>query len=220
MKEHLETMGPELARLYHELWNQVTWLHIRWHQYVELFGTKPERIDLLNAAASTFFRIVQDSLWDDTLLRLSRLTDPVESGGRKRNLTLKRLPDAIVDEEFCYEVQVLIEKAHEKTTFARDHRNRRIAHRDLDLAFSEVARPLESASRLAVKEALQAVAAVLQHICAHYMKSDLSFEHFSDASEADGLLYVIRDGLEAEERRCRRLEDGDLRPEDFNDRPI
>ena len=140
---HIAAMGPSLGPLYHELWNECAWLHMKWHQYVELFGTSPKRIDLLNGAASMFFRIVQDTLWDDTLLHLARLTDRPETG-RKPNLTVKRFPALVDDPDVRNEVEGLVNRADEKTAFARDWRNRRIAHRDLQLALGGGAEPLSS----------------------------------------------------------------------------
>ena len=218
LEQSIATMGPDLGPVYHRLWNEVAWLHVKWDQYVQLFGSKPERIDLLNGAAATFFRIVQDTLWEDTLLHLARLTDPADTG-RKSNLTIKRLA-VLVDDALRDDVTGLVETADDKTAFARDWRNRHIAHRDLRLALGQGAEPLKPASRLKVKAALEVVAAVLQRICLHYENTQLSFEHFSDAADAEALLYVIRDGLEADARRRKRLTEGKIEPEDFTHRPI
>jgi hypothetical protein len=55
------------------------------HQYLELFGTKPERLDLLNRSAPGFFRIVQDTFLDDAFLHLSRSTEKPNFGKRKNS---------------------------------------------------------------------------------------------------------------------------------------
>jgi hypothetical protein len=65
---------------------------------VVLFGTKPERIDLLNKAAPALFHMIQERLWDTTLLNIVRLTDPPMSAGRS-NLTVTRLPSLITEKE-------------------------------------------------------------------------------------------------------------------------
>jgi hypothetical protein len=66
--KNIRAMGPEFGALYDALWQQVAWLHNKWEQYVDLFGTKPSRVTLLNRAAPKFFRVVQDTLWEDVLL--------------------------------------------------------------------------------------------------------------------------------------------------------
>src|SRR2546428_12671386 len=90
-EEHLASMGPHLGPVYNALWNEVAWLHAKWHEYKELYGEKPPRLELLNRASGFFFRIVQDTLWENTLLHLARLTDPSRSAGRQ-NLNLFQLP--------------------------------------------------------------------------------------------------------------------------------
>lgn len=53
----IEKMGPELGSVFNALRNELVWLHVKWHQYRELFGEKPERIDLMNDAAPLFFEL-------------------------------------------------------------------------------------------------------------------------------------------------------------------
>ena len=86
--EHIRVMGEELGSLYDALWQEVAGLHGKWSEYAALFGTRESRVDLLNQAAPYFFRIVQDSLWEDVLLHIARLTDPPKSAG-KSNLTVQ-----------------------------------------------------------------------------------------------------------------------------------
>jgi AbiU2 len=133
---NIAKMGEPLGVLYSALWQAVTTIHFYWREYVELFGTKPERIDLLNRAAPTFFRMLQDELWESSLLHLARLTDPATSQGKadRSNLTIQALPALIADAKLKGEVDKLIAEAKKQTEFCRDWRNRHIAHRDLKLA--------------------------------------------------------------------------------------
>ena len=214
-EEHLSKMGPELGAVFYELSNGVTGLHIKWKQYVELYGTKPERIELLNEAASLFFSVVQQVLWDDTLLHLTRLTDPPRSFG-KPNLTLRLLPPLIDNDIVRSTVEALINDACKRTGFARDWRNRRIAHSDLQLALEEKARPLEHASRQQVREALAAVDAVLNSVSEHFFDFTTRFDLVSySQGDAGSLLYVIRDGLKVEHQRLIWAEEGGLDPDDL-----
>ncbi|MGZ8401653.1 MAG: AbiU2 domain-containing protein [Methyloceanibacter sp.] len=96
-ERYIAKMGEALGTQFAALWQEVAHLHMSWSEYVELFGTKPSRIDLLNSAAPRFFRILQDALWDETLLHIARLTDSPESGKGKSNLTIRNLPE-LVDE--------------------------------------------------------------------------------------------------------------------------
>ena len=60
--EHTEKMGKELGEQFSQLWQELTHLYANWNEYVVLFGTKPERIKLLNEARPSFFRMLQDEL--------------------------------------------------------------------------------------------------------------------------------------------------------------
>ncbi len=123
---YVEQMGEPLGALFYALWQEVAWLNLKWQEYIELFGKKPSRVELLNKAAPLFFRIVQDALWYDILMHIARLTDPPKSRG-KPNLTIRRLPELVGNQE----LDSLVEEAKEAAEFCRDWRHRRIAHRDL-----------------------------------------------------------------------------------------
>jgi AbiU2 len=148
-KANIEKMGELLGTLFSGLWQDVATRYFYWKEYVTLFGTKPERIALLNRAAPFIFRTIQDELWESTLLSLARLTDPSNSQGNpdRSNLTIQALPALIVDAKLKAEVEKLVAEAVKLTEFCRDWRNRRIAHRDLKLALGDSTKPLANGSR-------------------------------------------------------------------------
>ena len=151
------------------------------------------------------------------MLHVSRLTDPPQSVG-KGNLTLRRLPDYVAP-EIRPRVQTLLDAVLEKAEFARDWRKRHIAHRDLALVMDRQAIPLAQASRLRVNEVIRAINDLLNCIDGHYRHAETYFESGFVTGNAESLLYVLRDGLEVEERRQQRLEAGKPLPEDVAPRP-
>lgn len=186
------------------IWQQVAWLHNKWEQYVELYGTKESRVTLLNQAAPLFFRVVQDTLWEDVLLHIARLTDSPE------------FPAVIDDGPTKLAVETLIDEALNASEFCRDWRNRHIAHRDLRLVLDEAALPLKSASRAKVKEAIKALDAVLNAISNHYLDSTTFFAPDGAQGGAVSLLYLLDDGIKANHARRARMRNGTSRPEDFD----
>jgi hypothetical protein len=60
--DNIEKMGHPLGAQYSALWQEVAKIHLNWGEFVELYGTKPERLELINRAAGTFFGVVQRSL--------------------------------------------------------------------------------------------------------------------------------------------------------------
>lgn len=216
-REQIEALGAELGPYFHQLYVETAWIQDKWRDFRELYGTSPVRIDLLNEAASRFFGMVHDALWEDTLLHLSRLTDAAKMGKRD-NLSLCRLPELIRDAGLRVEVSSLVNAAVRKCGFARDWRNRHIAHRDQALALDEGARQLEHASRLAVEEALDAITTVIVRVHEHYI-GGISLDIPGGPGDALDLLRVLHDGLEAERARERRFETGHPLPEDLVPRP-
>jgi hypothetical protein len=215
---NISVMGDALGTVYSELWQEVAWIHHNWAHYQELFGEKSSRIDLLNEVAPAFFRTVQDTLFEAVLLHLTRLTDPPQSVG-KSNLSLRQLVALTAGSPANSRVSELIARAIDATDFARDWRNRRLAHRDLDLALGQPVTPLAPASRLAVKQALGVMVDVLNVVSARYLDSTSFFDLPGD-SDSVALLYTLRDGLEAEKQRLARLSSGNFREEDVRQEEI
>jgi hypothetical protein len=216
---NIEKIGQALGEHYSALWQEVAWLYRKWGEYVELFGTKLSRIDLLNRAAPAFFHMLQDALWENILLHIARLTDPPTTSG-KPNLTIRNLSDLSVAAEIQADLSLLINDTLEKTRFCRDWRNRHIAHKDLNLILDASVMPLSPASRQSVRDALAAIVAVLNKIEAVYLESTTFFDtpHYGDGALA--LLYVIDDGVRVKAERREKMKEGrwgevDFRPRDL-----
>lgn len=219
-QHHVESMGKELGGLYHALWNEAAWLHLKWAEYVELFGTKPSRIELVNKAAGNFFRIIQDTLWEDCILHIARLTDPPKSFGNKVNLTIKKLPELISDKKTKETVSHLVDVADEKTGFCRDWRNRHIAHKDFALAMGTGAEPLKAASQAEIKQALNSITDVLNEVSSCYLNSTTFFEGIPISDGAYSLLHVLDIGLRTIEEQIERVKAGEYPREGFQPRDL
>jgi len=213
-KEHLEKLGAQLDPVFSELIDDVAWLQVKWAEYRQLYGTSPDRIDLLNSAAGLFFRILHDTLWEDALLHLCRLTDQAEMGG-KQNLSIQGLPELCADPNLREEVAALVAKAIEAASFARDWRNRRIGHRDLALALNPSTRPLAAASRAQVSAAIAAIHRVLNEISERLLDTTLADDVLTPDTGAEALLYVLRDGVDAEAARRERFRSGTFTLDDL-----
>jgi hypothetical protein len=212
--DHIAKMGEELGTIYSALWQEVAWINRKWAQYVELFGTSPERIELLNRAAPSMIRTVQDTLWEDVLLHLARLTDPPKSMG-KANLSVRHLAALLATSPINTQAESLAASALTACEFARDWRNRRLAHRDLDLALGQSVQPLAPASRAAVKVSLVALEELLNAVSLHYLDSTTLFNRGPGGEDAVSLLYLLRDGLQYRDDRLARIKRGEHKPDDF-----
>jgi len=218
-KEYIEVMGKPLGKIFHALWQELAWLYTKWREYEDLFGTKPSRIDLMNKAAPRFFRIVQDALWEDTILHISRLTDPPKSLN-KENLSIQRLPLIVEDKELKQNLKKKIDKAKTNSKFCRDWRNRRIAHHDLKLAIEDGISPLMPASRKAINDALSSIVDVMNQVSLHYQDSNTIFDVHNRLGGGESLLYIIDDGLRLGEKRKAKIKNGNFKEDDFRSREI
>lgn len=206
---YVEAMGPELGKLFRAVSSELVWTHWSWQQDRTLFGMKPSRIDLMNEAAPLFFQIVHRLLFEDTLLAIARLIGPPGSG-RKSNLTIQRFPVLLVDPSVRGEVCPLIEKAKASGEFAVQWRNRRLAHRDLELSLGASPQPLPPATRQLVDESLSALRDVLNQIEVRFCRAHTLYADSPMLGDAKALLYVMRDGLLRRREKFERRKRGEI----------
>ena len=147
---------------------------MRHDEFRKLFSSA-KNVSLLNdITGGAFVWDIQNILWDDLLLRLCRLTDRKQSGS-KDNLTVRRLPAFCMREssEMSARIQKLVDIAVTKSEFARDRKNRRISHTDLETKVGN-AKPLATASLLKVTSALDAIHAVLNATSKELLDSEIA----------------------------------------------
>jgi AbiU2 len=198
--QYIQTMGEALGKQFHALWQEIALLHINWKEYMALFGTNEKRIERLNLSAPAFFRMIQDELWSATLLHIARLLDSPKTGGQG-NLSVRNFTD-LVDQKLKMPLAALIDKAVADAKFARDWRNKVIAHQDLALALQDgSAKPLTSASRKDVDTALKSLSAVMNCVQKHYLDGGTTFDAAARHNGALTLLYLLGDGLKAKSER-------------------
>ncbi len=199
-QEHLARLGPELGPTFHALYEEVTWLHVKWSEFKNLFAHSPEDNALLNQTAPFFFRVVQLTMWDDIVLHIAQLVDPPKSLG-KTNLTLQGLPPLISDKCLAAKIDRLVQDARLKSDFAKQWRNRRLAHRDLSLALGGKGTPLPKSGRQQVEDALAAVRTAMNAVYFHYLKNTVPFDLPVTVQDAETLRYYLKVAVQAEERR-------------------
>ena len=191
-------MPVPLGEIHHWLHDELAWLHIKWSDFRRLYATSQDRVDLLNAVAPAFFHQFQRLMWEDVLLHLCRMTDPIKTMGHD-NLTIMRIPDAVPEMALRDVVKTLVEDAKQKTQFARDWRNHRLAHQELPLRQGDFATPLLPASRQNVEDALAAVRRVLNQIERHYLNESVLYEQSIEAlGGVESLLARLAKGIGAE----------------------
>jgi len=165
--EYVGKMGSDLGQLCHELRNEVNWLRHKWAEFQELFDRGAERIELLNTVASNFFYLLQSLFFEDAMLHMCRLSDPPEVSGHA-NLTMMRLPGLISDPALKAHVEAAAQQVRASSGFAREWRNKWLAHADLATHRSGHASSLPKVEGQNVLEALEALHDLLNSIERHY----------------------------------------------------
>lgn len=112
--------------------------------------------------------------------------------GKNKNLTIQSLPPLISDTALQGEVQNLCDRALVAAEFAREHRNKRIAHQDHDYHTNRSSTPLSGISRKLIEEMLAALRAVLNRLDLHFRDTTVMYEDFVDESGARLLVHKLR----------------------------
>ena len=195
----LAAMPGALGEIHYSLGNEVASLHLKWNDFRALFADR-DVVSLLNSAAPMFFHDLQRMMWEDLLLHLCRVTDRPQSG-RHAHLSVRRLPNLVSDEELRKEIQALADDADEKTQFARDWRNRRLAHEELSIG--DTAQRLASATMQQVEYALAAICRPINLLEERYLGTPVTYQDPIPAlGGVDALLATLKQGVDT--RRIER----------------
>lgn|SRR5262249_42127659 len=191
------TLPSHIQPIWNELHGEVTWLHWRWKIYLQLFGTTAERIDFLNACASTFFGMLQNVLLDDVQLGLSKLGDPSQKG-KHRNFTLATLQELIADlNEPALTAQLMptLEAYQKNSANVRDRRNKRIAHLDFNTSMQRASSGLTVPSRQEIEEALDALRKFMNVVARRFGNTQIFYEASAPDEAAARILMLLKGGM-------------------------
>lgn len=184
-----EQLPADLAVQFRPLFKDILWLGMKWHEYSVLFGNMAN-YELLNRTAGYLFLIVQDTMWDDLLLHISRLVGPRLSRG-KENLTIRRIPDLIENQELHGKVSQSIESCVAHCSFVKDHRNKRLAHYDLETAVENREEHLTGVSRMQIRQAVEMLQEIIRVVYAHYADTHFVFDTNLSSGNADSLVHAL-----------------------------
>lgn len=208
--KYRQILGKEFGDVYFYARNEWIDIFLTWRQYENLFGHGPERVELLNKSGSLFFYMVQRHFFEAALLGLCRLSDPPKTG-KKANLTVILFREFMDTDERCTKIDSLLDNVKKTTKFARDWRNRRISHNDLDLKHG-AANPLEKATRASVSAALDAIYDVLAYISLEFMNSELINDVIVGFDNEFAMLDRLYLGHLARKEELKNLKSGKFQP--------
>jgi hypothetical protein len=196
-------MPQDLTGVYGTLQHDLAELHAKWTVFSQLYATNEERVELLNASAPQFFRLCQDVFINDILITISRLTDPRQTSG-KDNLSMERLVvsvDGAKNPDLKGEIERLLAEAKSKCQFARELRNRRLAHSDLLTKLQAPTASLPDATKGQVEEALAALRAIMNAVEAHFEDNTVLYEQVLMTGDGDNLIARLHDARTYREQK-------------------
>lgn len=123
----------EFAAAYERTWRRVANAILVWNEFIVIYGCK-DNLQLVNATAPTFFRIVEDALWQEVNLEISRLTDRLKIAGDYTD-SLRYLVHLIRLKGMKSEADILDKELDNTISHCRPIRDRRdqfLAHSDLN----------------------------------------------------------------------------------------
>jgi AbiU2 len=187
--EFVASLPPRTGELAYELSRSITFLHLKWKLFRALYGTSRERIDLLNRTAPAFFAYLDQIMFHDVVLAITRLTDPPGTGKRK-NACLARLimllaPHVGAAELAGWRSELSLLNAAVQPL--REARNRYLAHDDLPSALNHHPRSMPGASRAQVETMLQRIRGLFESIEEKFCGSHTPHE-FVDAQGGEQLI--------------------------------
>jgi len=180
------------GELFYEIQNDITLLHVYWHDYRILFGTSPERIDLLQWAANSFFGFLEVTMRQDVLLRIARLTDNPGKKFKRASLPLfVELIKPDIDASFAKQLDDLLSKVLTACESIRRLRDRKIAHEDLMTTLQRHPDPLPAISRADIEQAIESIRNLVNGINEHFLLSPTYFQGVHVIDNAESLVRVL-----------------------------
>jgi glycyl-tRNA synthetase beta subunit len=184
----------DIYAVYEALYQEVCSVHEKWGIFCHLYEEK-ETVHLLNSSAPGFFRICQDALVNEVLLAITRITEPKQIG-RKHNLSLEQLLSSIDERKYSVlrsRAERLLKKAETNSAFAKDVRNRRIAHSDFQTKLELGAEPLAKVTRKRIEGALEAICNLMNEVHEYFEDSSVVYETILLSDESSMLLARLRE---------------------------
>jgi HEPN superfamily AbiU2-like protein len=185
--EYVRLMGP-VGEQFAELMQDAARLHLKWNEFLSLYGGPRSRIDDLNKSAPGFFFLTQNAWWNDIIMHIFRMTD--------HNPQVLSVPKLKVPLEIADAFSDKVTALNAAAKFAHVLRHNYIGHRNRDVAL-EVS-PIPPASVADVHGAIAAIDDALQLVRHHFTGAlPTMYEHLDILGGSEVLLWTVRRGLKA-----------------------
>ncbi len=199
----MNNIPSNISEVFEKLKIEVTWLHVWWIIYRQLFVHSEKRIDLLNECASTFFYVIQEMLINEVQVSICKLTDSACTG-RYENLSFEELQRRVEDQgeiQLSTGLRKLLDELYDKSQDFRTWRNKRLTHLDLNTAMQKSnTNALPGISRQMIEDALRLLRNYMNTIEVYYCNRETDYDNFlMSYSDGEALVSMLKFGIRYEE---------------------
>ena len=191
-------MSITLDALLEEIEQDVFRLTHIWETFRCLFATDKKHVDVMNAGG--FFVMLQHLLFDDAILRVSKLTDPPRNR-HQESMSLERLLRATEwqtsDPVKWHRYRSRLDNVEAACKPCRDHRNKRVSHKALELFTNAIS--IHDPMMKMIDDARESIHRFLHDIRIDLGRGSLSFDLVDADRDAEKLIAYL--GNRASQKR-------------------
>jgi hypothetical protein len=195
MSDTFDISAPDsVARPYEQVGKETLRIRQQWEHYRTLFYEGEERIELLLERTGSFFKVLQETYLDDTILSVVRI---IEEEKRHDKYVLSRSKDAVEDdgrENLASDLSSRLNEIRNLRPALKKRRDKLIAHRDKDALEGDVEFPDLSPGE--IEEVLTHTEDFLNQIDAEYDDSEVAYEALVKTSGADALITSLKQAID------------------------
>jgi hypothetical protein len=184
------------SKLFDAIHDELMLLFGQWKIHDQLYGSGEENLALLRKSGGNVFYYLQGLLEENAFLTLARLTDPERTGGHE-NASFPLLVEAVapyLDDAANRDLKRRLKALQDAVDNIREHRNKRIAHRDSATATGSHSLPQVSYGD--VDDAMDLTGSLMGKVWLHLGKGSTDYDdpHLPYGSDGQKLLSVLRRG--------------------------
>ena len=186
-------MSSDVEEAYNANKREIIYLYDYWSMFRQLF-VEEQTIALLWRSAPSFFYLCHYAFLHQTILNICRLTDPAKSGSHV-NISLGRLVNKVKEQLLekekdgsTDEIDQLWKDVGTATKFARETRNKLLAHSDLETYRTLLDPNMEEVTREKIGAALKTIVAVINKVENMYSLAESDFSIRVVEGDANALI--------------------------------
>ncbi|WP_137886797.1 hypothetical protein [Pseudomonas sp. 2FE] len=190
-------MNLDTEEIFNAIAEEVSYINLHWKYLTELFidGPGERKQEILNRASPIFFDFAFHLFYDHVILKSAKLADPAIQAGSE-NLSIHNLISKLepIPQEISSDIQKHLDQITSNLTSIKSHRNKRIAHNDLEARLAK--QQLPQVNETEISSVINGLGELLNAISLHYFGFSRNYKASVTAScEPSHLLNILKSGV-------------------------